>query len=248
MAENSVAIIGKNRLALELADLCKEKGLNAALRSQPNDLSTTTPLVIETSALDLERKKSLLENLDSLLPPASVIVTSCLGSGVTYVAANLKRPERVVGFATFYPLKERKLIELAAGMRSAQDAVQKAEDLFKSLGKETVRVKDGAGLTFPRIVSLIVNEAARALEEGVASAEEIDVAMRLGVNYPQGPLKWADQIGLDEVLAVLEGLQAETGEDRYRPAPLLRKLVAAGFLGEIAGRGFYWYNESQVKS
>ncbi len=111
-----------------------------------------------------------------------------------------------------------------------------------------MRVKDAAGLTFPRILSLIVNEAARALEEGVASAEEIDVAMRLGVNYPQGPLKWADEIGLDEVLAVLEGLQRETGEDRYRPAPLLRKLVSSGFVGEIAGRGFYCYNEGQVKS
>lgn len=248
MAENSVTIIGKNRFALELADLCKEKGLNAALRSEPNDLSPTTPLVIETSALDLERKKTVLEKLDAFLPPASVIMTSCLGSAVTYVAANLKRPEGVVGFATFYPLKDRKLIELAAGLRSAASAAQKVEEFFKSLGKETVWVKDAAGLTFPRILSLIVNEAARALEEGVASAEEIDIAMRLGVNYPQGPLKWADQIGLDEILAVLEGLQRETGEDRYRPASLLRKLVTAGFVGEIAGRGFYWYNEGQVKS
>jgi 3-hydroxybutyryl-CoA dehydrogenase len=109
-------------------------------------------------------------------------------------------------------------------------------------------VKDTPGLTFPRILSLIINEAARSLEEGVASAEEIDVAMRLGVNYPQGPLKWADQIGLDEVLAVLEGLQRETGEDRYRPATLMKKLVIAGFLGETSGRGFYTYKEGQVKA
>jgi 3-hydroxybutyryl-CoA dehydrogenase len=116
-----------------------------------------------------------------------------------------------------------------------------AERFFKALGKDTVRVKDTAGLTFPRIVSLIVNEAARSLEEGVAAAEEIDVAMKLGVNYPQGPLRWGDRIGLDEVLAVLEGLGRETGDDRYRPAPLLKKLVAAGYLGEAAGRGFYAY-------
>jgi 3-hydroxybutyryl-CoA dehydrogenase len=247
MAENSVTIIGDNRLALELADLCKEKRLNTALRAQPNDLSPTTPLVIDTF-VGTERKKTILERLDVFLSPESVIVTSCLGSAVTYMAAPLKRPDRVVGFATFYPLKQRKLVELAAGLRSGENAVQKAQEFFKTLGKESVRVKDAAGLTFPRILSLIVNEAARALEEGVASAEEIDVAMRLGVNYPQGPLKWADEIGLDEVLAVLEGLQRETGEDRYRPAPLLRKLVSSGFVGEIAGRGFYCYNEGQVKS
>jgi 3-hydroxybutyryl-CoA dehydrogenase len=94
---------------------------------------------------------------------------------------------------------------------------------------------------------LIINEAARSLEEGVARAEEIDIAMRLGVNYPQGPLRWADQIGLEEVLAVLEGLERETGDDRYRPAPLLKKLVTAGFLGETSGRGFYSYYEGQVK-
>jgi 3-hydroxybutyryl-CoA dehydrogenase len=247
MAENSVTIIGENRLAVELAALCQEKGLSASLLAQPNDLSPTTPLVIETFAHDAERKTSVLRKLDDFISPASVIVASCLGSAVTYLAAPLNNPERVVGFATFYPLQDRKVIELAAGVRSAERAAQKAEEFFKTLGKETLRVKDAAGLTFPRILSLIVNEAARALEEGVASAEEIDIAMRLGVNYPQGPLKWADQIGLDEVLAVLEGLQRETGDDRYRPAPLLKKLVSADFLGEIAGRGFYVYNGSSGK-
>jgi 3-hydroxybutyryl-CoA dehydrogenase len=247
MAANSITIIGENRLALELAALCKEKGVDVGLQAQADDLSPECPLAIETLPQDGERKKSLLAKLDDFLPPASVIVTSCLGSAVSYLAAPLKRPDRLVGFATFYPLKERKVIELALGLRSAESAAQKVEEFLKRLDKNTLRVKDTAGLTFPRILSLIVNEAARALEEGVAGAEEIDVAMRLGVNYPKGPLKWADEIGLDEVLAVLEGLQRETGEDRYRPASLLKKLVAAGMIGEVAGGGFYWYNKSRVK-
>jgi len=113
MAENSVTIIGENRLAVELAALCKEKRLNVSLSAQPNDLSPATPLVIETFAHDAERKQGILKKLDAFLSPASLIVTSCLGSAVTHLAAPLKTPERLVGFATFYPLKERKLIELA---------------------------------------------------------------------------------------------------------------------------------------
>lgn len=246
--KNNLAIIGDSRLAQELSELARENGLDAVLLSRVGDIPLTTPLVIDTYAGNGERKKSLLQKLDDFLSPASVIISSCLAYSTTHMAGWMKKPDRLVGFTTFYPLKDRKLIELAAGLASAESALSAAEQLFTSLGKQTVRVKDSAGLTFPRIVSLIINEAARSLEEGVASAEEIDIAMRLGVNYPQGPLRWADQIGLDEVLSVLEGLQRETGEDRYRPAPLLRKLVSAGFLGEVSGRGFYCYNNAQVSS
>lgn len=247
MTKSSLVILGDNRLAQELSNLGRDKGLDARSFSSLGDIQPTTPLVIETSSGDGERKKSILEKLDGFLSPASVIVTSCLAYSTTQMAAWTTNPERIVGFASFYPVKDRKVIELAAGLHSAERALSAAEQFFKSLGKETVRVKDSAGLTFPRILSLIINEAARALEEGVAGAEEIDIAMRLGVNYPLGPLRWADQIGLDEVLAVLEGLARETGDDRYRPAPLLKKLVIAGFLGEARGKGFYSYNESQVK-
>ena len=189
----------------------------------------------------------MLQRLDASLPPAAIIISACLRFTASQMGSWIKKPERLVGFATFYPLKDRKLIELTAGLRTAETSIEQTEQLFKSLDKATIRVKDTPGLTFPRILSLIINEAARSLEEGVASADEIDVAMRLGVNYPQGPLKWTDQVGLGEVLGVLEGLQRETGDDRYRPAPLLKKLVIAGFLGETSGRGFYSYKEGQVK-
>jgi 3-hydroxybutyryl-CoA dehydrogenase len=247
MTKSSLAVVGDNRLAQELSDLAREKGLDAHSFSRIGDISPTTPLVIETAAGDEEKKKSILKKLDEFLSPASVILTSCLAYNTTQMAAWTANPGRIVGFASFRPLKDRKVIELAAGMRGAESAMSAAEQFFRSLGKETIRVKDSAGLTFPRILSLIINEAARALEEGVASAEEIDIAMKLGVNYPLGPLRWADQVGLDEVLAVLEGLERETGDDRYRPAPLLKKLVTAGFLGETRGQGFYLYHEGQVK-
>jgi 3-hydroxybutyryl-CoA dehydrogenase len=248
MAKSSVAIIGKNRLAEELLALCQASGLEATQLSDATAIGSTTNFVIDTEIGAEDKKRAVLQRLDASLPPTSIIVAACLRFSATQMASWIKKPERLAGFATFYPLKDRKLVELTGGLRTAEPSLAQAEQLFKSLGKDTVRVKDAPGLTFPRILSLIINEAARSLEEGVATADEIDVAMRLGVNYPQGPLKWADQIGLDEVLAVLEGLQRESGDDRYRPAPLLKKLVIAGFLGETSGRGFYKYTEGQVRS
>ena len=248
MAKSSLAVIGKGRLADEFVALGREKGLDVAQLHDATAIAPTSQFVIDTENGNDDKKRAVLQRLDASLSASGIIVSSCLRFSTTLMASWVKKPERVVGFATFYPLNDRKLIELAPGLRTLDKSVEQTEQLFKNLGKETVRVKDTAGLTFPRILSLIINEAARSLEEGVATAEEIDIAMRLGVNYPQGPLRWADQIGLDEVLAVLEGLRRETGDDRYRPAPLLKKLVTAGYLGEISGRGFYSHNEGQVKS
>jgi 3-hydroxybutyryl-CoA dehydrogenase len=248
MTNSGVAIVGKNRLADELLALGQAQGLDVTRLTDPTSANSAAQFVIDTESGAEDKKRALLKQLDSSLPRASVIVSACLRFTTTEMAAWIQKPERLVGFATFFPLENRRLVELTAGLKTAETSMTQAQQFFQSLGKETVRVKDAPGLIFPRILSLIINEAARSLEEGVASAEEIDVAMRLGVNYPHGPLKWADQIGLDEVLAVLEGLQRESGEDRYRPAPLLKKLVIAGFLGEMSGRGFYFYNEGQVKS
>jgi 3-hydroxybutyryl-CoA dehydrogenase len=240
MSENSLAIIGESRLAGELLDLSRASGFDALPFTNSNQDFSKTPLVIDTLAGG-DQKRDLLTKLDDRLPASSMILTSCIGFATTEIASWTRTPERVVGFATFYPLREKKVIELAGGLRTEKGFLEKAEGFFHALGKEPARVKDLAGLVFPRILSLIINQAARILDEGVASAEEIDTAMRLGTNYPLGPLRWADLAGIDEVLAVLEGLLLETGDDRYRPAPVLRKMVQAGWLGEASGKGFYLY-------
>jgi len=240
MAINSVIVLGKNRLAEEMVELCRAGGFETKMDPDATAPAVSAALAIETCSRDEVEKKQIIQRLDAESPSA-VLLTSCLGFSATRIASWTTKPERVVGFATFYPLKEKKVIELTSGLATQEQALQEAETFFRALGKEPVRVKDAPGLIFARILSLIINEAARSLDEGVAQAEEIDTAMRLGVNYPSGPLKWADRIGLDDVLAVLEGLQRETGDDRYRPASLLTKMVLAGRLGESSGRGFYEY-------
>ena len=242
MAKSSVIVVGRSRLAHELIGLAQAADYDAKLYPDADAAAISSSLVVETSCFGEARKREILNKLDSGSPSA-VILTSCLGFSTTRIASWAARPERVVGFATFYPLKDKKVVELAKGLRTDEAALTAAEVFFRALGKEVARAKDAPGLVFPRILSLIVNEAARALDEGVAQAAEIDTAMKLGVNYPEGPLRWADRAGLDEVLAVLEGLYAETGDDRYRPAPLIKKMVSAGWLGEAAGKGFYEYKK-----
>jgi 3-hydroxybutyryl-CoA dehydrogenase len=242
MVQNRLAIIGKeSRLAEEILQLSREKGFEVKLYSDSETISPSISLVIETLAGPEAAKRKIIKDLDAKLSSSAIVLTSCLGYPVTEIASWSARPEKVVGFATFYPIKEKKVVELVLGLKTEESSLREVEAFLRVLSKETVRVKDGVGAIFPRILSSIINEAARSLEEGVAQAEEIDVGMRLGTNYPIGPLRWADQIGLDEVLAVLEGLQRETGDDRYRPAPLLKKMVLAGWLGERSGRGFYSY-------
>jgi 3-hydroxybutyryl-CoA dehydrogenase len=240
MAKNSVIVVGRNRLAEELIGLAEAAGYDAKLYPDAGAAAISSSVIIETSSGNENYKRDILKNLDSGSPTA-LILSSCLGFSTTHIASWTSTPERIVGFATFYPLKDKKVVELSKGLRTEERALRDAENFFRALGKEPACVRDAPGLVFPRILSLIVNEAARALEEGVAEAKEIDTAMKLGLNYPEGPLRWADRIGLDEILTVLEGLQAETGEDRYRPAPLIKKMVLAGWLGEAAGRGFYTY-------
>ncbi|MGH7829432.1 MAG: 3-hydroxyacyl-CoA dehydrogenase NAD-binding domain-containing protein, partial [Candidatus Binatia bacterium] len=171
MAKNSVAVVGKNRLADELYELARSCKLEANLQPDAGRVDGAASLVIETSAGDEEEKKGIVKALDARLPKSLVLLTSCLRFSPTCIASWTARPQRVVGFATFYPINGRKVIELSSGLCTTEESLEEAEGFFRTLGKETVRVKDNPGLTFPRILCLIINEAVRSLDEGVAQAE-----------------------------------------------------------------------------
>jgi 3-hydroxybutyryl-CoA dehydrogenase len=234
-ASARVAIVGEGPLAEDLMASARTAGWAVEMGSPeaPGEVDLVVDLL-----LDVEAKARLWKELDSRIRPDAVRLTLALSASVTEIAAASRFPDAVVGFATLPPWGERSLVEVIAGLRSSTEACAITVAALEDLGKETSLVRDGAGGVFPRIFAMIVNEAAFALAEGVARPEDIDTALRLGANYPRGPLALADEIGLQTILAVIEGLQRETGEDRYRPAPFLRKMVAAGWTGREAGRGF----------
>ncbi len=197
-------------------------------------------LILDAATWPRERKRDMIVQLDDLVSQAP-IASVALTVSTTEIASWSRTPERICGFGYLPPLADAKIIEIAPGLRTGDAAKQATERLIAALDRESAVVSDGAGLVAPRVVSLIINEAAYALMEGVASAEDIDAGVRLGANYPHGPLEWADAIGIDLVYAIIKAMQDEFGEDRYRPAPLLRKMVLAGWTGRAAGRGFYSY-------
>lgn len=201
-------------------------------------------IAIELHNESVATKQELLLALGNSLPEDALILTSCLAAGATQAASWTKRPERVVGFAVLPPVPDEGIIELTNALQTDESFLVQAELFWRGLGQDTILVGDGPGLVRARTVCCLINEAASLLMEGIASADDIDKAMRLGMNYPIGPLAWADIIGLDAVLGVMSGLFAEWGDDRYRPTPLLRRMVAAGMLGRKTGRGFFTYEEA----
>lgn len=187
-------------------------------------------------------KQETLAALAAHLPADALILTSALATSATRAASWVSRPERVVGFAVVPPVPDEGMVELAAALQTAEASLVAAELFWRGLGQQTVVVGDGPGLVRARTLCCLINEAAGLLLEGVATAADIDRAMRLGMNYPRGPLAWADLIGIDAVLGVMSGLFDEWGDDRYRPSPLLKRMVAAGRLGRKTGQGFFTYD------
>jgi 3-hydroxybutyryl-CoA dehydrogenase len=199
--------------------------------------------VIECAPEDFEAKRELFEKLDQIVSEESIIATNTSSLSITKLASYVKRPGHFVGMHFFNPVPAMKLVEVVRGMRTNDSTVAAVRGLAENLGKVPIEVKDSPGFVVNRVLFPMINEAAFALQQGVASAEGIDECMKLGCNHPLGPLALADLVGLDVVHAILDSLYREYGEPRYAPCLEIKKRVEAGYLGRKSGRGFYEYSK-----
>jgi len=199
-------------------------------------------LAIEAIVESEGPKKELFRKLDGLLPAHAILASNTSSISITALAAATRRPGQFIGIHFMNPPPVMQLIEIIRGLQTSDDTYRDVLALAKRLGKTTVTAKDSPGFIVNRILVPLLNEACFALQEGLASPEDIDTAVKLGLNHPMGPLTLADFVGLDTCLSIAEVLHRELGEDKYRPAPLLRQYVAAGWHGRKSGRGFYRYD------
>lgn len=204
-------------------------------------------LVVEAIVEDEAAKRDLFARLGALVKPEAILASNTSSIPITALARASGRPERFIGMHFFNPVPLMRLVEVIRGQLTSDETRDTVVEVARRMGKEPVEVQDYPGFVSNRLLMPMINEAVQALMEGVATKEAIDQVMRLGMNHPMGPLELADFIGLDTCLAIMEVLHRGLGEDKYRPSPLLRRMVQAGLLGRKTGRGFYTYDEKGNK-
>ncbi len=202
---------------------------------------SSADIVIEAATENPDLKLKIFRDIDSLAAPGTILASNTSSISITKIAGATSRPDKVIGMHFMNPVPLMQLVEIIRGLDTSDQTTSRVTDLSKKLGKTPVEANDAPGFISNRILCPMINEAVFALQENVGSVEAIDTVMKLGMNHPMGPLALADLIGLDVVLFILEVLQRDLGEDKYRPAYLLRKMVDAGHLGRKSGKGFYNY-------
>lgn len=236
IAKSTAKLLEKETITQEQKEAAERINYVSSLGTLPS-----ADFVIEAATENPDLKFKTFKELDAAAREDVILASNTSSISITKIAAATKRPDKVIGMHFMNPVPLMKLVEMIRGLATSDETTQTTLALCQTMGKEPVKVNDSPGFVSNRILCPMINEAIFALQENVGTPEAIDAVMKLGMNHPMGPLALADLIGLDVVLFIMEILQRDLGEDKYRPAPLLRKMVDAGYLGRKCGRGFYSY-------